>query len=79
MKMNTLNGIEIAVDLTTPESDQFAIWLQERGAIAYVSNTTKTTINGGENNELSEMLWNAYCNCTEPTSERVAELLAEMK
>jgi hypothetical protein len=81
--MNPLNGIEIGIDSGTTESAEFVEWLNARGANAYEHGGGGSIVNGHHGGvrglEIVGHLWETYCNCTEPTSERVAELLAEMK
>ncbi|MBZ5486923.1 hypothetical protein HW452_05225 [Halomonas aquamarina] len=56
--MTTYNVV-IAADQN--EAEEYAAWLIEQGHTAVVGNTTRTTIDGQQNDVVSEQLWNDYC------------------
>ncbi|MGO3056965.1 MAG: hypothetical protein ACTID3_08545 [Halomonas sp.] len=56
--MTTYN---VAIAADHHEAEEFAAWLNEQGHTAEVGSTTRTTIDGQQNDVVSEQLWNDYC------------------
>lgn len=55
----TKYNVVIAAD--QHEAEEFAEWLNEQGHTAIVGSTTRTTVDGDSNDEVSAQLWSDYC------------------